>query len=140
MLWQYQNNGGGIANVGNHTRTMELRFNTAAEGFLSFAGPVTNLTMLPVTDNDGVPGNDLAGVNSVQLLSLSGYGRYVQMTVTDNYRGFQGIVNGGDRVGLGKLHFNAEAVPEPATCVLLGLGLMAAAVRRRSHPTCGPAR
>ncbi len=131
VLWQYQNTGGGNANVGNHARTIVLRFNTEAEGFASFLGPVTNLTMLPVVDNDGVPGNDLGGLNLVQPLDLSAYGRYVQMTVTDNYRGHQGIVNGGDRVGLGELRFDAHVVPEPATMALLGLGALALVRRRR---------
>ncbi len=140
VLWQYQNNGGSNTNVGNHARTIALRFNTEADGFASFLGPATNLAILPVVDNDGVPGDDLGGVNSVQPLDLSAYGRYVQMTVTDNYRGFQGITGGGDRVGLGELRFDAQAVPEPATCALLGLGLMAAAARCRSRRTRGHAR
>lgn len=130
-LWQYQNTGGGSTNVGNHARTLVLRINAEADGFASFLGPATNLTMRPVVDNDGVPGNDLGGTNSVQVLDVYGYGRYVQMTVTDNYRGFQGITGGGDRVGLGEVRFDAQAVPEPASCAALALGLAVAALRRR---------
>lgn len=132
LLWQYQNDGGGPANVGNHTRTLDLRFNSAAQGGTTFNGSATTLTMMPVVDNDGVPGNDLGGANSAQTFALSGTARYVQMTITDNYRGFQGIVNGGDRAGLGEVRFFGDAVPEPATAGLLALAGAALARRRRS--------
>ncbi len=132
VIWQYQNNGGGgLNNQGNHARTMDLRFNMAADGFASFAGPVTTLVLLPVEDNDGVPGNDLGGVNSAQVLSLTTLGRYVQVTVTDNYRNYQGITAGGDRVGLGEVRFDVGVIPEPATCTLLALGLASSALTRR---------
>ncbi len=132
LLWQYQNDGGGAANVGNHTRTLDLRFNTAAEGAGSFPGSATTLTMLPVTDGDGLGnGNDLNGVNSAQTFSLSGVARYVQLTVTDNYRNFQGITVGGDRAGLGEVRFHGEAIPEPASAGLLLLAGGAMMRRKR---------
>lgn len=130
LLWQYQNDGGGAANVGNHTRTLDLRFNTAAQGAGSFSGAPVTLTMLPVLDNDGIGGNDMGGVNGAQLFSLGGTARYVQLTITDNYRGFQGITAGGDRAGLGEVRFFGEAVPEASSAglVLLAGGLL---LRRR---------
>lgn len=118
VLWQYQNDGGASFAVGNHTRTVTLQFNTSAQGTGSFSGPVTTLTMLPVTDGDGIPSNDLGGINSAQVFGLAGMARYARLTITDNYRGFQGITGGGDRAGLGELRFVGEAVPEPGTAAL----------------------
>jgi len=43
ILWQYQNDGGGTGRVGNHAKTIELQFNTEAEGSATFAGPVTTV-------------------------------------------------------------------------------------------------
>jgi hypothetical protein len=131
LLWQYQNDGGGAANVGNHTRTLTLRFNTAAQGAGSFSGAATAVTMLPVLDNDGLGGNDLGGINSAQVFGLGGTARYVQLTITDNYRGFQGILNGGDRAGLGEVRFFGEAVPEASSAALLLLSGGLLARRRR---------
>ncbi len=131
ILWQYQNDGGGGPNTGNQTRSLELRFNTAAQGFASFTGSATTLTLKPVTDGDGVSGNDLAGVNGAQTFALSGSFRYVQLTVTDNYRDFQGITGGGDRAGLGEVRFFGEAVPEPASAGLLVLAGLLLGRRRR---------
>ncbi len=132
ILWQYQNDGGGVTNVGNHTRTLDLRFNSAAQGAGAFPGSATALTMLPVVDGDGLGnGNDLNGVNSAQTFGLSGTARYVMLTVTDNYRDFQGIIAGGDRAGLGEVRFFGEAIPEPGSVGLLILTGSAALRRRR---------
>lgn len=131
ILWQYQNDGGGSANVGNHTRSLQLRFNTAAQGAGSFSGAPVTLTMMPVLDNDGIGGNDLGGSNSAQTFSLSNTARYVQLTITDNYRGFQGITGGGDRAGLGEVRFFGEAIPEASSAGLLLLGAGFMARRRR---------
>lgn len=131
LLWQYQNDGGGSANVGNHTRTLSLRFNTAAQGAGTFSGAPIALTMLPVLDNDGIGGNDLGGLNSAQTFSLSSTARYVQLTITDNYRGFQGITAGGDRAGLGEVRFFGEAVPEASSAILLLLSGSLLLRRRR---------
>ncbi len=107
VLWQYENNGGGAANVGNHARTIEIRVNTEAEGSATFAGAVTTVTLLPVTDGDEDATNDMGGVNSGQVFALSSAatGRYVQLTITDNYVDEQGITAGGDRVGFSEVRF-----------------------------------
>lgn len=131
LLWQYQNDGGGQTNVGNHTRTLDLRFNLAADGATIFSGSATTLTMLPVLDGDGDGGNDLGGLNSAQTFGLSSTARYVQLTITDNYRNFQGITGGGDRAGLGEVRFFGEAIPEPASAGLLLLAGSAMFRRRR---------
>ena len=130
LLWQYQNDGGGSVNVGNHTRLLDLRFNTAAQGSGSFGGAPVTITMLPVLDGDGVGGNDMGGVNGAQTFGLSNTARYVQLTITDNYRGWQGITGGGDRAGLGEVRFYGGAVPEASTA---GLMLLASGMflRRR---------
>ncbi len=39
--------------------------------------------------------------------------------VTHDYRGFQGVINGGDRAGLGEMRFYGESIPEPASAALL---------------------
>ncbi len=120
ILWQYENNGGGTpTNVGNHSRTIEIRINTEAQGGVAFSGPAATVMMLPVTDSDADPDNDLGGVNSAQFFAFDQLenGRYVQLSITDNYRGFQGITIGGDRVGLGEVRFagaQSACVSRPA--------------------------
>jgi hypothetical protein len=55
--------------------------------------------------------------------------RYVEFTAVDNHFNDQ-VIPGGDRVGLGEIAF--EVIPEPATVVLLAIGVMAI-FRRRSR-------
>ena len=108
ILWQYENNGGGSpANVGNQAQTIEIRVNTEAQGSAAFSGSAVTVMLLPVVDGDANPDNDLGGVNSAQFFAFDSLenGRYVQISITDNYRGFQGITIGGDRVGLGETRF-----------------------------------
>ncbi|BDS07068.1 hypothetical protein NT6N_21080 [Oceaniferula spumae] len=54
--------------------------------------------------------------------------QYVRITITDNYFGIGGGA-GGDRVGFNDFQFNA--VPEPSSAALLGLGGLALILRRR---------
>jgi len=113
LCWQYENAGGGPDRVGNHARTLEIRINTEAEGSTLFAGPPLPVTLLPVTDGDTDDGNDLGGVNSAQAFALGDLnGRYVQVSITDNYYGLQGMAGGGDRVGLGEIRFASVLLPE----------------------------
>jgi hypothetical protein len=134
LLWNYQNDGGGNPDgggyrVGNQARTVELQFNTEAEGSAVFSGPTTTVYMAPV----------LTAPNSAQGFGLSETARYVLMRVTDNHYGDpDGFgVNptiGGDRVGIGEVRFHGTAVPEPSTLLLAvaGLGICAAGrIRKR---------
>ena len=127
IFWQYQNDGGGDNRVGNHARTIELQFNTEAEGAAAFAGLTTTLKLKPTLTGDQ---------NIAQGFALSGDSyRYVRMAVTDNHFGDPdgfGVhpTIGGDRVGLGEVRF-ANEIPEPATMLLLGLGGVALLRKRR---------
>ena len=128
IFWQYQNDGGGDNKVGNHARTVELQFNTEAEGAVTFAGSVTTLMLEPTLTGD---------LNVAQAFALSGDSyRYVLMAVTDNHFGDPDGLGvhatiGGDRVGLGEVRFASEVIPEPATIALLGTGVLALIRRRR---------
>jgi len=109
ILWQYQNDGGGGNHVGNHARTIELRFNTEAEGSTDFTGPVTVVTAKPV-----LTGED----NVAQPFAVEATCRYVQIRVTDNHFGDPDGLGvdpavGGDRVGLGEVRFATDAWLEP---------------------------
>jgi hypothetical protein len=130
ILWQYQNNGGSNATDGardgNHTRTIDVRFNTAADGSSNFAGSPTTVTLKEVWLG-------LGGVNSAQAFAIPAAptARYVQLAVTDNYYGQPGINAGGDRVGLGEVRFATEVVPELSSALLGALGLLGLLRRRR---------
>ena len=111
LLWQYSYS----APEGNHTQTLEVRINTDAEGSATFAGSATTVTLLKTSE--------LGGVNLAQQFALDAVttGRYVQLSLMDNYYDPGNPGQGGDRVGLGEVRFASE-VPEPATMALLGLG------------------
>lgn len=125
LLWNYQNDGGGNPDgagfrVGNQARTVELQFNTEAEGSASFDGPVTTVFLSP----------EFAAPNDAQGLGLATTGRYVKMRVVDNHFGDPdgfGVhpTIGGDRVGLGEVRFHGTPVPEPGTMTLVALGAAA---------------
>lgn len=118
LIWQYQNIGDDAVSVGNSTRTLEIRVNTEAQGKETFSGPATLITLKPVTDGDKDPSNDLGGTNSAQTFQLhqaTKQGRYVQISITDNYLGHQGITGGGDRVGLGEIRFSSEKISSTKT-------------------------
>jgi len=105
IIWQYQNDGGGNNQVGNHARTIELQFNTEAQGSDTFAGPIATVMALPTLTGDD---------NVAQPLALpGGEYRYVSMKITDNHAGDPDGVGvhatiGGDRVGLGEVRFATE--------------------------------
>ncbi|MBK6899364.1 MAG: PIG-L family deacetylase [bacterium] len=112
LFWQYENDGGGLARAGNHARTIEIRINPEADGPTLFAGPPVTVSLLPVLDGDADATNDLGGVNTAQAYALGDLGgRYVQLSITDNYYGLQGMTNGGDRVGLGEIRFAGATLP-----------------------------
>jgi hypothetical protein len=127
VLWQYENNGGNFENTGNHARTIDLRFNTEADGSASFSGPATTVSMIALV------GQELP--NFAQIFGLgSPTARYVEMKVLDNHFGDPDSLGvnpsvGGDRVGIGELRFDVSPVPEPGTlgmlcgAILAGLGV-----------------
>jgi LmbE family N-acetylglucosaminyl deacetylase len=117
ILWQYENSGGGTSRAANHARTIEIYVNTEAQGDTIFNESPIIVTLFPVTDGDAEPDNDLGGVNSAQFFSLGSLvnGRYVQLSITDNYYGLQGMTSGGDRVGLGEVRFATELTFELIT-------------------------
>ena len=119
LLWQYSYD----SPEGNQAQTLEVRVNTEAEGSATFAGSATTVTLLKISE--------LAGVNSAQAFALDAIatGRYVQLSILDNYYDAANSSYGGDRVGLGEVRFASEAVPEPATMALLSLGALL--IRRR---------
>ncbi len=131
VLWTYQNDGGGGGRVGNQVRSVELQFNTEAEGSGTFSGPVSTIFAAP----------KLTGPNDAQGFGLEATARYVSMRVTDNHFGDPdgfGVdpLVGGDRVGIGEVRFHGTAVPEPGTTTLAAVGFAAFALiglRRRKR-------
>jgi len=128
VIWQYQNHGGGASKTGNASYTIDVRFNTEADG--------TDFGTVPVAQTltiKSVP-YDLGGTNSAQQFSVADTPtvRYVQFEVTDNYRGIGSVTGGGDRVGLGEVRVNVvPEVPEVSSLSLLGALLCLGFVRRR---------
>lgn len=140
-LWPYSGHPGVNGTVqGNSARTVEFRFNTAAAGNGSFAGPAVGVTLDhgPLSETAAgfvLPRQDF----SVGLQTA----RWVEMRITDNWYVAPGdgttqdthghFIRGGDRVGLGEVRFST--VPEPrAYALVAGLGLFGlAAARSRSR-------
>ncbi len=145
-LWPYSGHSGADGTVqGNSARTLEFRFNTAADGNGSFAGPAVGVTLDhgPLSETAAgfaLPRQDF----SVGLQTA----RWIEMRITDNWYVAPGdgttpdthghLIRGGDRVGLGEIRFSA--VPEPrAYAWVAGLGLLGCAVvRNRSRRIPGP--
>lgn len=134
VLWTYQNDGGGNPDgagfrVGNQVRTIELQFNTEAQGSETFSGPTTTIFVAP----------RLTAPNDAQGFGIDATGRYVLMRVTDNHFGDPDGFGvhpsiGGDRVGIGEVRFHGTPVPEPGAVALAVLGWAAVgivAVRQR---------
>lgn len=134
-LWAYSGGPGVTGDYqGNSAKTLEFRFNTAAEGGLNFNKPATAITM-----DHGLISETPAGSPMPRQDFNVGpqTARYVEMRVTDNWYVPPGdgtgqdehghFVRGGDRVGLGEVRFSA--VPEPAISALLAGGLVLFATR-----------
>lgn len=115
-IWNY------ATNNTNGAKDFSLRFATGAEGPDGFG------TSIAYNPSFEAPFDPL--VRSSHPFSQPVVARYVEMTITDNWAGFQGAMAGGDRVGLGEIAF--AAVPEPsATAALLAAGSLLAARRTR---------
>lgn len=112
----------------NGVSAFSLRFATQADGVGGFGTSIGfNPFYSPV--NDGILRQSFA---FAQTLSA----RYVEFTVRDNFYvapgdGTTGGLAGGDRVGLGEIAFAVAAVSEPASLLLIGLGIAAIAGRRQ---------
>ena len=125
---------------GNSAKTIQLRFNTHAEGAVDFLKQPVTINL----DHGLISETPAGSPMPRQDFSLGAQtARYVEMRVTDNWYVAQGdgtaqdehghFVRGGDRVGLGEVRFSA--VPEPGAFALLSGGLMlltTRGVRRRS--------
>ena len=105
----------------NGAKDITLRFATDAEGTGGFG---TSITYNPTFE---------AGFNygprDSNPFSQAVTARYVEMTIPDNWQGFQGGTPGGDRVGLGEVAF--EQIPEPSSALLGLLGLSFLMRRKR---------
>ncbi|MGB0992575.1 MAG: PEP-CTERM sorting domain-containing protein [Akkermansiaceae bacterium] len=132
ILWQYGNNGGPTAtDAGNHTREFELIFHTAAEGS-TFDFGTEAVEYSGTMSYIDAGGDDSSATNLGQAFQFASVdAQYVGLRIVSNYGGQPGITAGGDRYGLGEVRFATEAVPEPSSTALLGLGGIALLLRRR---------
>lgn len=110
-LWAYSEGTtfGGVRQ-GNSLRSFSLRFATAADGTSGFGTSIPanpSLTAMPAlpTLSGGAP---VAQPVQVFDLGTTVTARYVEMTLTDNFRGFTGN-DGGDRVGINEIAFDSVA-------------------------------
>jgi len=88
-------------NNANGAKDFTLRFATAADGTNGFG---TSITLNPSFEAAFATGpRDSHPFTNVVTA------RYVEMTITDNWRGFQGSTGGGDRVGLGEIAFEGAS-------------------------------
>jgi len=101
VLWQYENDGGGVARTGNEARTVEMRFSKSAGG-PSFPAEAQMIVTMKNVDLH------LEGKNTAQHFGVGASARFVQLRVTDNYFKVPGIEAGGDRVGIGEIRFNVN--------------------------------
>lgn len=104
----------------NQLATFTVSYGTDGVTFV----PTSTFTLNEIVANMPTP---------AQTFALGGISaRYVELTLTSNHYGEIGV--GGDRVGFGKIRFDAAAaVPEAPTWAMLiaGFGLAGAALRRR---------
>jgi hypothetical protein len=140
-LWAYSGGPGATGNYqGNSAKTLELRFNTAAEGDAVFVKQPVTVNM----DHGLISETPVGSPMPRQDFDVGAQtARYVEMRITDNWYVAPGdgtgqdehghFVRGGDRVGLGEVRFS---IPEPGTCALLAGGLVlfvTRAFRRKNY-------
>jgi hypothetical protein len=137
-LWPYSGISGVTNTIqGNSAKSLEFRFNTAAQGNAAFAGPAVGVTM----EHGPVSQTPAGFVLPRQDFALGAHtARWVEMRITDNWFVPPGdgstqdehghLMRGGDRVGLGEVRFSI--IPEPAAYAgAVALGLAGFAVLRR---------
>ena len=110
--WSYDFNEGSLN--GNNIRTVS--FDYGVGNFANSTGSF-NLTTLP--------GNNVSSNTPITITADR-----VRINVLDNYFGVSGF-QGGDRVSAAEFAFLGTPVPEPASTLLGGLGLLALLRRRR---------
>ncbi|MFC4991244.1 PEP-CTERM sorting domain-containing protein [Rubritalea tangerina] len=131
IFWQYQNSGSiaGV-DVANNAKTIEVRYNTEAEGNAAFTGSATTLNLLNAVELNA-PG--IGRIPSQTFSASNTTARYIQLTITDNHFGNPSAGQGGDRVGLGEFRVDASAVasvPEPSSLACLAIGASSLLLRR----------
>lgn len=98
----------------NGAKDFTLRFATDTEGPDGFATSIPYSpsfeAAFPTQARDSHPFSEIVRA------------RYVEMTITDNWRGLQGGIGGGDRVGLGEVAFE-DSVPNPNPIIALASGI-----------------
>ena len=119
FFWQFQGTGGIGNTPGNGTRTLEVRFNTEAQGPNNFAGGSQLVTL-----------QDMSSLNLVNVvqerpLPMAVPARYIELEITANFFGEDddnlNPIVGGARVGLGEFRVAVES--NPAIAVPPGLDL-----------------
>ncbi len=98
----------------NGGKDFTLRFATEAEGNTGFGSSIAYAPSFEAGFN--------YAPRSSHPFSEIVIARYVEMTITDNWRGFQGGTPGGDRVGLGEIAF--KALPDGDPLIVLPAALM----------------
>ena len=88
----------------NGAKDFSLRFATDADGSAGFGTSITY--------NPSFEAGFNYGPRDSNVFSQTISARYVEMTITDNWRGFQGGTAGGDRVGLGEVAFEKNVVTD----------------------------
>jgi hypothetical protein len=120
VLWQYDDNGNG-----NQLRGFSMAYSTDGVHFTAFSSV----------------GSLAAGTEAAQVFNLGGVtARYIEIRLDSNYHSSY-PTNGGDRVGLGQIRFDALAVPEPGSLTLMGLAVVGLTwgVSRRNRSRLRPA-
>ena len=121
ILWKYGNANGSATHA---MKDFSFQFNSEADGALNFSGPIMDLVLDQPTSGTKtrLGGQDTQAPQTFEL-NQTGV-RYIKMTLNSNYG--SGI---GGNIAFNEIRFNA--VPEPSSTVLLGLGGLALILRRR---------